>query len=675
MKKSLLLLIILIFYLVPVGHANSTFISGPFTLDAGVNPGDDLFGYVNNAWISDHPVPENKSSYTSFTEVEERTMEQLKSLFEQEGDLYASGGESLIGRFYMSGMDTDVINSQGIAPLQDEFDIIDGISSQGDLFNASIYLVEEGIFPFFIYYGDQDPTNSTWIIPHIEQSGLGLPDRDYYFRNDTGSRKIQEAYLQHIRNVFLLMNSSVEEADLRARAVYEIEVEMASSQYTPVENRDPKNTTHILSWDDLNSLYPNISWERLKVINGSGSSDQVNLHQLTMVDRLDKMLTTVSLDDWKIFLKYYLVNSLSGSLSSPFDDEHFNFYEPVLNGVETPEPRWKRVLAMVDVGISDEVGKRYVERYFDASAREKARTISLAIWSELRARIQNLTWMDSSTRKAATVKLDSMEEKIGYPDAWEDYSGLNLTDSYVRNILRTNHYSLVHGPFGLEKIGKPVDRTTWLMSPQTVNAYYSPTRNEIVFPAAILQPPFFDPEANDSINYGGIGTVFGHEMTHGFDDQGRQYDKDGNLRDWWLVADAARFTDQEHLIVDQYNQFEVYPGVFLNGNLTVGENVADFGGLTLAYHAWEHNGNDVSCQPGLTNVTPSQQLFLSFARTMQGSAKNDYLLASANSDQHPWGKFRADGVPFNIPEFYDAFPEVVPGNLLYRAPELRPVVW
>jgi len=675
MVKILLLILILFLFLITAGFANTTTVSCPFTLDTGVNPGDDLFGYVNNAWITEHPVPENKSYYTAFTEVEERTLDQLKSLFDNETSRYATGEESLIGQFYQSGMDTGAINSEGLSPLAGELSMIDGISSHEDLMNTSAMLVQEGIFPLFVYYADQDPTNSTRIISQVEQGGLGLPDKEYYVRNSTGGRKLREEYQQHIKNVFLLMNESETEAVLDAERVYRIEEELASAQYNQIENQNPWNTTHILTWKDLNAQYPNISWDTLASINGSGRSDLVNLYQVSAIRKLDRMLKEKPLSDWKAFLRFRLVDSLSYSLSTPFEDEHFNFYGRILDGVSTPEPRWKRVLATVDAGLSDEVGKRYVENYFHADAREQARTISHTIRSELRKRILNLTWMENDTRKAAVEKLDAMDEKIGYPDVWMDYSVLNLTNSYTRNILETNHYSLIHGPLGLEKIGKPVDKTTWMMSPQTVNAYYSPGRNEIVFPAAMLQPPFFDPEADDPVNYGGIGTVIGHEMTHGFDDQGGKYDKDGNLRDWWTPADVTRFGEQKALFIDQVDGFEAAPGVFVNGNLTVGEYVADFGGLTLAYHAWEEASDDDTDQQGCGIITPAQQVFLSFVRSMQGSTTAEFLKASAVTDRHPWGKFRANAAPFNIPEFYDAFPDVGPGNSFYRSPEERPVIW
>lgn len=646
-----------------------------FNFNTSIEPGDDLFDYVNTAWIKEHPLPTNKSSYTTFTEVNDRTEDQLHILFDNETANYTSGKETLIGKFYASGMDIEAINNQSITPITGEISLINSISTKHDLFNVSAHLIEYGIDPFFIYYADQDPTNSTWMIPQVEQGGIGLPERDYYFRNDTETVSIQEAYKNHIKNIFVLLNYSESDAKDYAERIYDIEKEIASSHYTTVENRDPINTTHIIPWSDLQTEYPNIEWETLAAINGSGHSDKINLHQLTAIQKIDQMVDSVSLEDWKIFLLYKLIDSLSPYLSEPFDVENFDFYGHILNGIESQEPRWKRVLKVVNSAIQDEVGKKYVEMYFDANEREKAQKISHSIRETLKERISNLTWMSDSTKQAAIEKLDAIEEKIGYPDVWIDYSNLILTDTYVLNVLNAGQFSKIYGPNGLEKVGKPVDRTAWLMSPQTVNAYYNPTLNEIVFPAAILQPPFFDPEADDSINYGGIGAVIGHEMTHGFDDQGRLFDKDGNLRDWWNANDSEKFQQQANLIVDQYNHFEVIPGIFVNGNLTLGENIADFGGLTLAYHAWEKNGKDVSANVGTENLTPAQQVFLSFVRIWSGVARDEFLRSDSYTNPHPWVKFRANGPPFNIPEFYNAFPSISQGNNLYRTPEQRPVIW
>lgn len=667
--------IILGFCLFQTGSANLTPPSDTFILNTSIEPGDDLFNYVNTAWIKEHPLPTNKSSYTTFTEVNDKTEDQLHILFDNEASNYTSGKETLIGKFYSSGMDTETINNQSITPIAGEIALINSISTKHDLFNVSSHLIEYGIDPFFSYYADQDPTNSTWMIPQVEQGGIGLPERDYYFRNDSETVSIQEAYKNHIKNVFLLLNYSESDAKEYAGTIYNIEKEMASSHYTTVENRDPINTTHIIPWSDLQSEYPNIEWETLAAINGSGYSDKINLHQRTVIEKFDQMVDSVSLEDWKIFLLYKLVDSLSPYLSEPFEEENFDFYSHILNGIESQEPRWKRVLTVVNSAIQDEVGKKYVEMYFNAEEREKARKISHSIRETLRERIVNLTWMSDSTKQAAIEKLDAIEEKIGYPNVWLNYSNLSLSDSYVLNVLNAGKFSKIHGPNGLDKIGKPVDRTAWLMSPQTVNAYYNPTLNEIVFPAAILQPPFFDPDADDSINYGGIGAVIGHEMTHGFDDQGRLFDKDGNLRDWWNADDSAKFQKQANIIVDQYNHFEVIPGVFVNGNLTLGENIADFGGLTLAFHAWEKNGKDVSKMSGTDNITPEQKVFFSFVRIWSGVARDEYLRSDSYTNPHPWVKFRANGPSFNIPEFYEAFPSIRPDNSLYRTPEQRPVIW
>ncbi|HWQ67640.1 MAG TPA: M13 family metallopeptidase [Methanospirillum sp.] len=649
--------------------------SGPFNLNNSVNPGDNLFRYVNDAWIRDHPVPSNKSSYHAFLEVEDKTDDQLHILFDAEKGNYTQGNDSLIGKFYSSGMDEQAIERDGLTPLTDELELIDAMRTSEDLLNMSIYLLERGISPLYQYYAYQDPTNTSRVIPHLEQGGLGLPDRDYYFRNDSESLKMQDAYMSHIKKVFLLMNFTQYEAEKNAGIVYSIEKEIAESHYTAVENRDAVNTTHILEWTSLKETYPDFGWDHLITIAGSGVCDQVNVHQVPVISRLNTMLRTVAINDWKVFFKYKLIDSTSPYLSSPYENEHFMFYEQILNGVETPEPRWKRVLSTVNVLLCDEVGKQYVQRYFDAGSRQRVQNISHSIRVTLGERILNLTWMEDTTKQAAKDKLDAMVEKIGYPDAWMDYSVLTLTDIYVDNVLEGSRYLIIHGPAGLDKIGKPVDRNTWLMSPQTVNAYYSRTLNEIVFPAAILQPPFFNPDLDDSINYGGIGTVIGHEMTHGFDDQGRRYDKEGNLKDWWSATDSARFTEQADLIVSQYNQFEALPGLYIDGNLTLGENIADFGGLTLAWHAWKNSLQDADNTRLYGNLTGDQQLFLSFAQIWRGVARDEYIRTKTYTDRHPWGAFRANGAPFNIPELYDAFPDITPNNALYRTPDERPIIW
>lgn len=646
----------------------------PFSLNESESPGNNLFGYVNDIWISHHPIQSNKSYYNAFSEVDDRTTEQLHTLFDSESDAN-NITSNLIGTFYRSGMNEAAINSQGISQIADELDRISRIQTRQDVVNSSIHLLIKGINPLYSYYADQDPTHASRIIPHLFQGGIGLPDRDDYFRNDSESVNLQKEYRIHIRNVFLLLNETPQNASVHAEKVYALEKELAESHYTTLENRDPQNTTHILSFVELNETYPDFGWDMLRTIQGSGSSELIDVHQLSFIERLDTLLRDVSVDDWKTFLTYQLVNSMSPYLSSQFELECFMSYSHQMSGVSTMDPRWKRVLFTVNRLLGDEVGKKYVETYFQESSRQNARDIVDSIRDTMRERLANLTWMDDQTKEMAKEKLDAIREKIGYPDNWMDYSGLNLTDSYAGNVLAGSEFLFLHGPHGLDKIGKPVDRSAWFIYPQDVNAYYSPAMNDIVIPAAILQPPFFDPAADNSINYGGIGAIIGHELTHGFDDEGRKYDKEGNLVNWWTDKAAHNFQLQADLIVSQYNKFEVVPGLHIDGNLTLGENIADFGGLTLAFHAWEHSRKSTIEPEGHGTITPQQQVFLSFAQIWRGVGREEYIRALTYSDPHSWIMFRVNGAPFNVPEFYEAFPGIGVNDTLYRKTEERPVIW
>lgn len=441
------------------------------------------------------------------------------------------------------------------------------------------------------------------------------------------------------------------------------------------ENRDPVNTTHIISWADLKNRYPSIGWDQLAAINGSGIPDRADVHQLTAISQIDQMISTVPLEDWKVFLTYKLIDAFASSLSAPFEEEDFDFYGRTLSGIQSPDPRWKRVIKAVNAGLPDDVGKRYVATYFNESARDEAKNLTHAIRLTLRERIKNLTWMEPSTKASALEKLDAIVEKVGYPDTWMDYSGINLNGTYATNLIETSRYNHIYGPLGFATIGKPVDRKVWYISPQTVNAFYNSQMNEIDVPAAMFQPPFYYPGAEDAINYGGMGSFIGHELTHGFDDQGRQYDKDGNLLNWWTDSDTTRYLNQTKLLVDQYDQFEIVPGVYGNGQVALGENLADLGGLVLGYYAWKENGRDIKNPRDAANLTPAQKYFIAHANCWAGSARDEYLRTQAYTDPHPWEKFRANGPLFNMPEFYDAFPGIGPDNTLYRPKDQRPVIW
>lgn len=645
-----------------------------FVLNESVRPGDDFYAYVNDAWIAEHPIPADKQYYATFTEMRDRVDDDLHALLEKAADAPPEGEDrniTLLGRFYRSGMDTGAIDREGLGGLADLLAAIDAIDSRSDLANATIILLEQGFGPVYYYWAEVDPKNSDEMIPGLYQGGLGLPDRDYYLRNDTKSVEIQGAYRDHVARVLVLAGKPAEQARVDAETIYTMEKTLAAAHLRSEENRDPIKTTNLYTLAELEEEYPAIGWEALSTIPGSGPVDRVHIYQPGYVEGLNSLLETAPLEDWKVYLRYRLIDQASPYLSSPFEEEHFAFYDATLNGVEEMKPRWKRVVATENNLLGDLVGRVYVAEYVDPRTREMVSEMSHTIRETFDRRIEALTWMGNSTKVAAHEKLAAMGEKIAYPDRWMDYSGLNLSDSYVANVRAAQAYALVHGPEGLEKIGRPVDRSTWFVPPQTVNAYYDPTQNEMLFPAGILQPPIFDPNADPALNYAALGWLIGHEMTHGFDDQGRQYDRDGNLRDWWTGEDAVNFNSRTALLVAEYNGFEALPGLYVNGNLTLGENIADFGGLTLAYHAWKKTEN----RSETADPAADRRFFLAAPHIWRANDREETLRNLVLTNPHAPERFRVNGVLFNIPEFYEAFPEIRPGDALYREVEERPVIW
>lgn len=648
-----------------------------FVLNESVRPGDDFFAYANDAWMQEHPVPADKSSYTTFVLLRDKADDNIHSLLEDAANTTSEGADqniTRIGQFYRSGMDTERIDQQGIQPLSDDLAMISAINSRPALTNATIHLLEQGFGPVYTLSGEVNPRDTREMIPGLKQGGLGLPDRDYYLRTDNKSREIQDAYRAHITRVFQLMGEEDAQAVADANTVYRMELALAGAHFSTEENRDPEKVTNIYPVSTLVEQYPAIGWESISAIPGSGTIEKFDIHQPGFVQELNSQLETAPLEDWKVFLRYHLVNDASPYLGKQFEEENFGFYETTINGVKEMKPRWKRVVATENAALGDLVGRAYVTRYVDPRTREMVIAMFASIRQTLSSRISNLTWMSNSTKAAAHEKLDAMGEKIAYPDRWTDYSGLNLTDSYIGNVRAVNAYNFIHGPYGLEKIGKPVDRSTWDVPPQTVNAFYDPTKNEMVFPAGILQPPFFNPDADPALNYGALGWAIGHEMTHGFDDEGRQYDRNGNLNNWWTDADSREYANRTSLLVQEYNRFEILPGLYNNGNLTLGENIADFGGLTLAYHAWkstEPAGTGVIA----TNRSQDRTFFIGAAQLWKATYREDMLRNRVYTDPHTANRYRVNGVLFNIPEFYLAFPEIQPGDALYRNVSERPVIW
>ncbi|WP_332448979.1 M13 family metallopeptidase [Methanoculleus sp.] len=643
-----------------------------FALNESVRPGDDFYAYVNDAWIAEHPIPADKQYYTTLTEIQDRVDDDLHALLLNASALTAQDANrntALIGQFYRSAMDTGTIEQEGLDGLSELLSAIDAIDSRTDLAETTIVLLEEGFFPVYFYGAGANPENSTEMVPYLYQGGLGLPDRDYYLRNDTESLEIQEAYREHIARVLALGGEPDEQARAGADTVYAMEVALAAAHLSAVENRDLQKTTNVYTLAELEERYPAIGWETLAAIPGSGPVSRVHVYQPGYAEGLGTLLEKAPVEDWKVYLRYRLIDQASPYLNASFEEEHFAFYETTLNGVPEMKPRWQRVVNTESELLGDLVGQAYVAEYVDPRTRDMASDIFHAIRETFDERLADLTWMSEPTKAAAREKLAAMGEKIAYPDQRTDYTNLNLSNSYMGNVRAAEAHSFIHGPEGLERIGGPVDRGVWFMPPQTVNAYYDPARNEMVFPAGILQPPIFDPDRDPAFNYAALGWVIGHEMTHGFDDMGRQYDKDGNLKDWWTKEDAANFNNQTALLVAEYDAFEALPGLYVNGNLTLGENIADFGGLTLAYHAWKKTEN-LSDGP-----EADRRFFLAAPRIWSANDREDSLRNQVLTDPHSPKKFRTNGVLFNIPEFYEAFPEIQPGDALYREARERPVIW
>lgn len=646
-------------------------------MDTTVSPGMDFFEYVNGGWMAANPIPNDKTRYGAFDELIEKNREKLKSLIlDAVNDKNAPEGSNKkkIGDFYASGMDSVKRNQEGTKELQPYFDKISKISSKEDLIKTAAELQKMGIQPFFYIYASPDEKNSAMVIANMWQAGLGLPNRDYYVNNDERSENIRKDYIQHIQNIYKLLGKSEKEAADLADKIMNMESKLAEVSFTNLENRNPQATYNKMSVKDLQENAAGFNWELFIQSLGHSDIDSINIAQVKFAKGLGKLFADISLEDWKDFLNWKVINQSAPYLSDDFVAENFNFYSKSLLGQKQITPRWKRVQRTVSGALGEAIGQVYVEKYFPPEAKQKIKDLVANLKKALVVRINNLQWMSDATKKAALDKLAAINVKVGYPDKWRDYSGLKISkDSYVKNIMASKLFDF---EYMMNKIGKPVDKDEWGMTPQTVNAYYSPNRNEIVFPAAILQPPFFNVNADDAVNYGAIGVVIGHETTHGFDDQGRQYDKNGNLNDWWTKEDAQKYKEQTDKLVEQYNGFVAIDSMHVNGELTLGENIADFGGLTIALEAFKLDMKEKGIDPNekIDGFTPIQRFFLSYATIWRQNIRDKELKNRLENDVHSPGRYRVNGALFNVPEFYEAF-NIKENDKLYRSPEQRPVIW
>jgi putative endopeptidase len=645
-------------------------------MDTTIKPGDDFFNYTNGTWLKNNPIPADKNSRSTFDELFERNRHDIREIIEEAAavkDVQPGSNTEKIGTFYNSGMDTISIERLGLSPLKMFFDKIESIRSIADVQSVGAFSQTYQISPFFVVFSNQDSKNSTSVIAQCYQAGIGLPERDYYFNNDESTKKIREKYLIHLTKMFELLKDEPSVAGKNAETVMKMETQLAKASFTNVENQDPLKTYNKVTIEELNKLAPDINWHSYFTQVGYPGLSEVNIWQPSFMKELSNMMKTVPVDDWKTFLRWQLINSTAAYLGKEFVDQNFDFYNRTLTGQEKMEPRWKLILDVTSASLGESIGQLYVKKYFPPVAKQKMTDLVMNLKKSLKQRIENLTWMGPQTKQEALAKLEKMGVKVGYPDKWRDYSGLSISsESYVLNVLNSQAFEF---RYSMDKVGKPVDPTEWGMTPQTVNAYYNPNRNEIVFPAGILQPPFFNLDADDAVNYGAIGFVICHEMTHGFDNMGRQYDKDGNLRDWWTKDDSKAFEAHAAMLIDQYNHNEILDSVFVNGKLTLGENIADLGGGTVAFNAYKLSLEGKETPKPIDGFTNYQRFFLAYAQVWRTNMRDKELKKRVKTDEHSPAKVRINGVVYNMPEFYSAFPDVKPGDKLFRPVEQRPVIW
>jgi predicted metalloendopeptidase len=625
-------------------------------MDPSRKPWEDFYEYANGKWIAQTEIPSDRPSVYVFTLLAKRNREMLRTILEEAaGDREAAktGVRGLVGTLYRSGMDEKTIEARGVKPLEAEFARIAAIKSAGDLPAALARLHTFRSFAAFDFASTPDLKDSRRVIAEFSQGGLSLPDRDYYLKEDDKLKAIRAAYLAHLAKMFELLGDSAEDAAKEAKTVLAFETRLAKASRTRTELRDPQRNYHLMSVADMEKETPGVSWKPYFEALGLKTLKELTVAQPAFLQEVGKLIATAPLDDWKTYLRWRLLNTYADKLSAPFVKEDFHFKGTVLTGTPQNQPRWERIVQSTDHLLGEALGQLYVEKAFPPEAKAKAEALVANVKDTLRERLANLDWMQPKTREQALRKLDAMTVKIGHPSKWRDYSGLRLDrDVFVLNVLEANAFQT---RFDLAKIGKPVDRTQWEMTPPTVNAYYNPNLNEIVFPAGILQPPFFDPRADDAVNYGAMGMVIGHELTHGFDDQGRKFDAAGNLRDWWTAEDAKTYKERASQIAEQYSRYVPIDELKINGEMTLGENIADLGGLKIAYLAYQKTRKGKPAAEKLDGFTAEQRYFLSYAMLWRCAIRPESLRRQVRTDFHSPARFRVLGPLYNMPEFFEAF--------------------
>jgi putative endopeptidase len=643
-------------------------------MDTTVSPKVDFYHYACGTWLKDNPVPADKSRWAGFDELQQRNWKLIKGILEkaeqdQSGPEHSPEREA--GDFFAAAMDTNTINSLGLKPLEGDFAKIAAVNSTSDLLRVAAEFQMRGVGSFFDMGASPDEKNSDIYSLHFGQGGLGLPDRDYYLTD--GFAKQRAGYVVHIKKMFVLAGDSETNAQAEANTILDLETAMAKASKSRTDLRDPVENYHKFTFAEMAANYPDLDFKGFLAASGVEPPEDVVIGQPEFFTALDQMVKDRPLNDWKTYLRWHTMHGAAAFLEQPVEEESFAFYGTMLSGQPKEEPRWQRSARRVDRSIGEALGQLFVEQYFPPSARARMNELIGNLKSVLHDRLEKLPWMTQATREKALAKFAAFTQKIGYPDKFRDYSSIEIRrDDYLGNVQRAD---LFESKRELARLGKPVDKTEWGMTPQTVNAYFNPSENEIVFPAGILQPPFFDVTADDAVNYGAIGVVIGHEMTHCYDDQGRKYDEKGNLNDWWTADDAKAFDARAQKLVDQYNGYEALPGVHVNGRLTLGENIADLGGTTISYEALQRAlAKDPSQRKTIDGFTPEQRFFLSFGQVWRTNWREAALRRGLTIDPHSPGQFRAIGPLVNMQEFYEAF-DIKAGDPMWRAPELRAIIW
>jgi putative endopeptidase len=646
----------------------------PKNMDTKTSPANDFYRYANGAWLDANPVPGSETRWGSFNILNEHTQEAIQKILVEVSAKSGSpkgSSEQLVGDMYASGMNEKAIEALGAKPLMPLLQQIDELRTNAELIDYLAEAQKKGLGGIFGFYVGSDDKEVTKNIGNFFQGGLGLPDKDYYFKTDERAVKIQTAYKEYIRTVFMLIGENGRAAADKMNIVYNFETKLAEKSMGRVEMRDPYKLYNKMTLTQLQEKTAGFDWTSWLAKLGVRGEKDVIVAQPEFMELAAKMMMKDNLNPWKDYLKFHLVSGMSPFLSKKFVDSRFDFYSTTLRGQKEQKPRWKTVSGMVDGAVGMEVGKIYVKKYFTPEAKTRMLDLVNNLQAVYRERIQKLDWMSNATKPQALEKLDAFVKKIGYPDTWRSYKGLSISrDNYVQNVLNSNVFDF---NYNISRLGKPVDRSEWGMTPPTINAYYNPAYNEIVFPAGILQFPFFDFGADDAVNYGGIGAVIGHEMTHGFDDQGAQYAADGNLKDWWSEEDKTKFKVKTDAIVAQYNGYTVLDTVHVNGELTQGENIADLGGVTIAYEAFKRTA-EFKANKMIDGFSPSQRFFLSWAQVWRANSTPEETAQRIATDPHSPGVYRCNGPLTNFMPFYEAY-NLKPGDAMYKAPNERLFVW